>query len=390
MTHEKKTGPDDDFSSSGELFAAIMNHTRQAMFWQDPNLAHSGCNREFAHASGIENPGDMIGKTLFELPFEKKDAEFFHASIQKALSRQRPVSFFEKKICLKGKERPLNIKFIPLNGPGKKESAGVLCVWQDMSEKNGEEKKTAEMKKKFLQSCRLAALGEMTAGIAHEMNQPLSIINAAAGGISEYFSTKEDGGVMKKSCDKILRQLDRVYSITETINSFARKNADAPGVSNLREPLGLALSFFRERFRMHEIAVEMDLERGIPPAGVDPQKFERIVINLLNNALFAMREKAKKAPAGYRKKISIALSWDPFGKRVVFEVRDNGVGMGEETLQRCMTPFYTTKKMEDGMGMGLAIVNDIASEFEIEVEMESVQGQWTACRVSIPAAVQKP
>ena len=112
----------------------------------------------------------------------------------------------------------------------------------------------------------------------------------------------------------------------------------------------------------------------------DPQKFGQIVVNLLNNACFAVNEKSKNAGDDYQKKISITLLFDPERQFVVFEIKDNGIGMGKETLANCMKPFYTTKEAESGMGMGLSITRKIAAEFNMKVEIESAEGEWTKFR----------
>jgi len=280
-----------------------------------------------------------------------------------------------------GKEEYLEIDFIPITGTNEKNIAAILCTWKNVTEKIMAQKRGEEMRKKFLHSARLAELGKITAGIAHEINQPLSIINLLADGLPSICSQKKHYGRISNSSKKIIAQLNRIYSIVNKINSSARTDSETCDLVDIRESLNLVLSFFKERFRINKILLRLDLEKDTPPVRVNKQKFEQIAVNLLNNAVFAVIEKTKYADNEYQKQISIKLSMDEANDFVVFEVNDNGVGMDKEALAHCMNPFHTTKESKSGMGLGLAIVHEIAEEFKMKIEIDSIKWQGTKFRV---------
>jgi len=359
-----------------DIFDGVLSHTSQSIFWQNKDLVNSGCNKNFALATGLKNPEDIVGKTIYELPLQKKDADFFYESSKKAMFKRMESFSAGKKIFILGKEEYLDIQFIPIFDR-ENNTNGILCVWDNVTERHAAEKK---MEKKILRADKLVALGEMTAGIAHELNQPLSILNVLAEGLLDRFSDEKKDRVAHQSSKKMMVQVKRLHSIAENVNSFVRKNSNAMDFIDIKEPVNSALSFFKDQFRINEIDLDLDFEERMPLVTMDPQKFGQIVVNLLNNACFAVNEKSKNAEDDYQKKISITLLFDQERQFVVFEITDNGIGMGKEVLANCMKPFYTTKEAESGMGIGLSITRKIATEFKMKVEIESAEGEWTKFR----------
>ena len=111
---------------------------------------------------------------------------------------------------------------------------------------------------------------------------------------------------------------------------------------------------------------------------INPNKFEQIIVNFLSNARYAVEE---KSPPGDDKKIFVRLISDVSSDTAILEVEDNGTGMSQEVLERCMEPFYTTKQVGEGTGLGLSIANGIAREFQMEIEVRSVEEQGSLFRV---------
>ncbi|VEN73076.1 conserved hypothetical protein [Candidatus Desulfarcum epimagneticum] len=234
---------------------------------------------------------------------------------------------------------------------------------------------------------RLAAMGEMAVGIAHEINQPLSIIRAAASGLEEYVSQRAEAGPGEGDgpwerpaawARKILAQTDRASAVIEGMHAFARDNADSPAASDLRDPAALAASFFKKTFKEDGVDLTLDFSGDALMVRADPQKFSQVVVNLLSNARFSVLEKTGE------KKIAVRLFPDREGKTAVLEVTDNGVGMDEKTRERCMESFFTTRKMEEGTGLGLFMVAAIAKEFKMTIDIESAPGKGSTFRVFAP------
>jgi signal transduction histidine kinase len=225
---------------------------------------------------------------------------------------------------------------------------------------------------------RLTAMGEMATGIAHEINQPLAIIRVAADGLNAYFDGKEANTEEARAARKIISQVERAAAIIDNMRAFVRNGTEKAETIDLRDPVEKALSFFREHFRIHGIRLHIDLPDDPLMVRINPNKFEQIMVNFLSNARYAVE---KKGPPDDDKKILVRLISDVSSDTAILEVEDNGTGMSKEVLERCMEPFYTTKEVGEGMGLGLSIAHGIAREFQTEIEVRSVEGQGSLFRV---------
>jgi signal transduction histidine kinase len=225
---------------------------------------------------------------------------------------------------------------------------------------------------------RLTAMGEMATGIAHEINQPLAIIRVAADGLNKYFADHVGSTDEARAAQKIVSQVKRAAAIIDNMRAFVRNGIEEAETIDIRDPVEKALSFFREQFRVHGIRLHVDLPNDPLMVRVNPNKFEQIIVNFLSNARYAVEE---KSPPGDDKKIFVRLISDVSSDTAILEVEDNGTGMSQEVLERCMEPFYTTKQVGEGTGLGLSIANGIAREFQMEIEVRNVEGQGSLFRV---------
>lgn len=259
------------------------------------------------------------------------------------------------------------------------------------------EERTAELREKQMQLAhagRLVALGELAAGIAHELGQPLQIIQTAAAILTEEMKSDDMNRLEVQSiAAKITPQVDRASSIIKNIRTFARYDMETSAMAvDLKKPLTECLGFFHEQFKQHDIKVKVEITENLPKVRTEPQKFQQIVVNLLSNARYAVDYKypLQNAAPDYEKIIAITLYRDVSANKVILEVRDNGKGMSQEELRRCQEPFFTTKSPDKGTGLGLSIVYGIAKEFEFQLKISSVQGQGTVCKVKMDAVTAIP
>ena len=221
-------------------------------------------------------------------------------------------------------------------------------------------------------------MGEMATGIAHEINQPLAIIRVAADGLNAYFDTKEANTEEARAARKVISQVERAATIIDNMRAFVRNGITEEETIDVRDPVEKALSFFREQFRIHGIRLHVDLPEDPVMVRVNPNRFQQIMVNFLSNARYAVEN---KIPPENDKEIFIRLISDVSSDTAILEVEDNGIGMSQEVLERCMEPFYTTKEVGEGTGLGLSIAHGIAREFQMEIEVRSVEGQGSLFRV---------
>lgn len=229
---------------------------------------------------------------------------------------------------------------------------------------------------------RLAALGEMATGIAHELNQPLSIIKTNMQGLDFLSATVINLQELKEITQSTIRQVDRASKIINHMRNFARKNQDNKIEKiNILEPIENALSMFNEQFRLHEIKITKNFRLPLPTIAIQAHELEQIVVNLLSNSRYAVESRQRKNEPGFEMVIILNLSYSKDIKCIIFEIEDNGIGMDEKSKNHCFEPFYTTKEVGAGTGLGLSIVYNIVKSISGKIEVESELDKGTLIRI---------
>ncbi len=199
------------------------------------------------------------------------------------------------------------------------------------------------------QSSKLAALGEMSAAVSHELNQPLAAMKTYLAGARLLLQRKRPEEALS-SFQRIDDLIERMGAITRQLKSYARKGGEAFEPVDMRACVSSALSMMEPQLKLRVVRITRSLPRTPVIVMADRLRLEQVIINLLRNALDATKE--SKAP-----QIDIMLS---AGESAVLAVRDNGHGIGD--LDNLFEPFYTTKKPGEGVGLGLAISSGIITD----------------------------
>ena len=235
----------------------------------------------------------------------------------------------------------------------------------------------AEEMRRLQRNERLVALGELVAGVAHEINNPL----AAIGGLAQLLERHADPSV-RDDARSIRRMTERATKIVRSLLTFARENATLSRKrATLRPLLEETLDLLGHRLRAARVDVSIDLDSGgaDTPLWIDSTQIQQIVINLLTNAEHALGHR----PAG-RRTIRVATRRDAAG--VALRVEDNGCGIPPDILPRIFDPFFTTKDIGEGTGMGLSICHGIAEAHEGSLTVESRLGEGTIFQLLLPDA----
>lgn len=225
---------------------------------------------------------------------------------------------------------------------------------------------------------RLKSLGEMATGIAHEINQPLTVIRLGAEGIKFSLSAQQPEAFEVEVAEDIIDQVDRVSRIINNMRAFARFQPAPKSWIKLHLPIESALSFFKEQLRINGIQVLEQLDLDCPEVLIESQKFEQVMVNLIGNARHALNAVNDDRV----KKIRITMTCTP--EAITLVVADNGIGMDDNTLEHCMDPFFTTKDSGEGTGLGLSIVHTIVQEFNIKLMIQSELNQGSSFTLTIP------
>lgn len=241
----------------------------------------------------------------------------------------------------------------------------------------------------LIQAAKMATLGEMSAGVAHELNQPLNAIRIGC----EFFLKKMrrgeaiDADTMAKVATQMVEQVERASSIINHLREFGRKS-DAFEMEpvDINRPIQDVFTVLGQQLRLRQIRVELDLAQGLPPVLGVANRLEQVFLNLVMNARDAMEEKRHRGE-GEAEAEEMVLHIRTFqeGDRVVVVVRDTGTGIPEGVRERIFEPFFTTKEVGRGTGLGLSISYGIVKECGGSIEVHSEEGRGTTFRLTFPA-----
>jgi PAS domain S-box-containing protein len=221
------------------------------------------------------------------------------------------------------------------------------------------------------QSEKLAALGELVAGVAHELNNPLAGISAFAQLLLEEHLDEDQ----RESARLIKREADRAVTVIRDLLLFSRKAGPSNLPLDLNALIQLTLRLRAYSLRSSGVEVVTQLDPALPELAGDDQKIQQVLLNLIVNAEYAMRRAAVR-------RLVIRTTRD--ADTAVAEVSDTGTGMSDETLQRVFEPFFTTKPAGEGTGLGLSVSYGIIEAHGGTISVESAPGRGTTFRIVLP------
>jgi two-component system C4-dicarboxylate transport sensor histidine kinase DctB len=242
---------------------------------------------------------------------------------------------------------------------------------REIAEREKVQKDLAVAEQTLAQSSKLAALGEMSAAVSHELNQPLAAMKTYLAGAQLLLQRRRPEEALS-SFQRIDDLIERMGAITRQLKSYARKGGEAFEPVDLRVCLSSALSMMEPTLRTRSVHIERTLPRVAVMVQADRVRLEQVIINLLRNALDATKEVEKP-------RIEIMLS---AGETAMLAVRDNGHGITD--LDNLFEPFYTTKKPGEGVGLGLAISSGIVKDFGGRLTARNAPGGGAVFEVQLP------
>ena len=269
------------------------------------------------------------------------------------------------------------------------------------------EKQMEELKQQLKQQEKLASLGLLSAGIAHEIQNPLNFVinfskmsNKLLSDLTEIVEDNEDKlsdddredvedivADLKENMAKIVEHGERAISIIQGILLISRgkDNEFIPtDICHLvKEYVWLSYHAMRANDKSFNIAIRENYQEGLPQMMVIPQDLSRAVLNIMNNACYAVKKKAETASSDYQPEVTVSVSVK--GDQLIISLADNGEGMTEEVKQRLFENFFTTKPIGQGTGLGMAITRDIVeNKHGGKLSFESTEGQGTTFTLTIP------
>jgi PAS domain S-box-containing protein len=238
----------------------------------------------------------------------------------------------------------------------------------------------------LIQASKMATLGEMSAGVAHELNQPLNAIRIGSDLIKKMVDRGErlEPDLAGKVSREISAQVERAANIINHLREFGRKSeSDELEKVNINKPIRDVFTVLGQQLKLRQIKVNLDLDENLPPVYGVNNRLEQVFINLVMNARDAIEEMLEKSYEKEREGLLTIRTYQEKG-RVVAVVRDNGIGMPERVKEKVFEPFFTTKDLGRGTGLGLSISYGIIKDYEGTIEVESMPGSGTIFKISLP------
>ncbi|MBF0257367.1 MAG: PAS domain S-box protein [Desulfamplus sp.] len=261
--------------------------------------------------------------------------------------------------------------------------------------------KRLETEQQLIQAGKMATLGEMASGIAHELNQPLSVIKTASSFILKKLNRNEkiDAQILSTMLTKADSNVDRASKIINHMRQFARKSDMELEKVQVNDILKNAFEIFSQQLKLREIEVVWDLQENLPFIKADPSRLEQVFINLLLNARDAIealnqQSQVLRQSLSHVNTVSSTVSKDKkillttyFNQKSVnIEVRDTGAGIPKHLLNKIFEPFFTTKDVGKGTGLGLSISYGIIRECGGDIRAKSEPGGGACFIIELPVA----
>ena len=386
-----------------------------AMFSTDTHLA--AWNRNLQEMLDLPN-ALLTGRPSFAELFRylAERGEFGSADLEAELSRSLEDTSREMRYeRTRPDGRVIEVRRNPVPGGGfvliyadvteRKRAEEAIRVARDAAEMALHELQTAQAS--LVHAQKMAALGQVTAGIAHEIKNPLNFVNNFAGLSVELLDELKDAaarsvgapdpgkraeiaeiiGLLTGNLEKIVEHGRRADGIVRSMLQHSRGSSDDRQPTDLNalaeEALNLAYHGARAQDPNFDIALEHDLDRNLAPVDVVPQELTRVLLNLIGNGLYAIDKRSREGDGAFRPALKVTTR--EFGESVEVRVRDNGIGIPPEDRDKLFQPFFTTKPTGEGTGLGLSISYEIvAQQHGGTITVDSEVGGFTEFTVRLP------
>ncbi|MGE5259061.1 MAG: ATP-binding protein [Hyphomicrobiales bacterium] len=318
---------------------------------------------------------DLIGKPFTELAPELTH-EYFE-SLQGQAETQGLVTY-QKALHYKKGHKPFYVNLHASNIAYKGQPAIVLAS-TDISE-------MVEKDAQLIQASKMKSLGEMSAGIAHELNQPLNAIKMGSEFLGMMVEQKRPipPQDLQQVVTQMSTQVDRAAEIIKSLRSFSRKAELVMEPVDINHPIQAVFSLVGRQFELDNIRMELDLGQGLRPIMAHNNRLQQVFFNLVTNARDAISEKKERLPGRSTGKILIRTFQE--GRQVVAQVEDDGIGVSDAVRDKIFEPFFSTKDSSTDMGLGLAITYGIVKDYGGDIQLTSQEGSGTVFKLSFTSA----
>jgi PAS domain S-box-containing protein len=321
----------------------------------------------------VGSPGlrreEVVGRRVFEV-LTRQPAEELKAEFDRVF-RTGEILQDELEVTLGGEVHSFRLSKIPMRLEGDQISH-VITIGEDVTE-------SRRTQGQIMQSEKLAAIGQLAAGVMHEINNPLATISACVAAISGRVDAlqKAEKNTVGEYLEIIDKEVDRCTRIVDGLLDFSRPKGKSKGRVVLNVLVEETLFLLKHHQRFKRLTLVRELDQSIPATNGNAEQLTQVLMALMLNAVDAMDDR--------RGKLTVRTGRNPHqGDEVVIEIEDNGIGISRADQAKIFEPFYTTKPPGRGTGLGLSICYGIVEDHRGRIEVDSQPGRGSVFRVFLP------
>ena len=382
-----------------ELLGNILSIVPHFIFWKNVKSVYLGCNKNFAEAAGVGEPVNIAGKTDYDLAWSKKEADYYRKCDKDVIEEGVPMlDLEESQHQADGKDAILLTSRVPLLDT-KDNVIGILGSFVDITDHKKAEEEARKMQLQLMQAEKMASLGILVSGIAHEINNPNNFIllntkiidkiwKEFVPILDEHYKKNKDFIVSGMPYQEIKKEMKHVFlGLIEGANRIKNivqnlKEFSQPDTGTWNQQIDVNLVVKSSVVIMNNLIKKstdnfiVKYGDNLPKIIGSFQQLEQVLINLITNSCKALKSR--------KKIINIITFFDKEKNCIIIKIKDQGVGIPSENLDKIMDPFFTTKLDSGGTGLGLSISYAIIKKFNGEIKFISEVGKGTTVIVSLP------
>jgi histidine kinase len=360
---------EEELQKSEKKYYAIFNNIPNPVFVLDQvDLKILDCNNSVSPVYGYTKD-EIINRSFLDL-FREKERESVLHKIKTSTTIDQVI-----QLTREGRQLYVNIRISPSEYQNRKV---FLVTTSDITQR-------LETEQQLIQASKMATLGEMATGVAHELNQPLSVIKTASSFFMKKIRKKEPikEEILFTLAEEIDGHVDRATKIISHMRQFGRMSEMEMERIQVNTVLRSAFDLFSQQLKVRGIEVAWDIQEDLPEIMANPDRLEQVFINLLINARDAIEEKWENGDYKPGDKV-IFLRTRTRDGLVTIEVEDTGAGVPKEVAEKIFEPFFTTKEVGKGTGLGLSISYGIIRECGGDIKLATGKKDGTTFSIQLP------